>query len=226
MTMWTEEQKKNMCGENNSATKYLKGKTYEEIYGVKKAKEQRKKRKWHYDYLRQSATINLKGRTYEDIYGPEKAKEQKEKRRMKTQQKYDNGTATFGFPTDGTMKIKRREQVFPIEDTRIEKKIHGFLEELEIEFFTHQYMHIEHGYQCDIYIPSIKTVIECDGDYWHGNPLRNKELNEKQKAQRIKDKLRTKELIEKGFKVIRLWENEINQLDLEEFKKICYETTK
>ena len=53
---------------------------------------------------RTSATINLKGRTYEDIYGPEKAKEQREKRRMKTKEKYDNGTATFGFPKDGTMK--------------------------------------------------------------------------------------------------------------------------
>lgn len=222
----SEEHKQKIRGKNNGAVKYLKNKTYEEIYGIEKAKELKEKRKEHFNYLRQSATINLKGRTYEDIYGPEKAKEQKEKRRMKTQEKYNNGTATFGFPKDGSMKIKRKKQIMPIEDTRIEKKIHEFLEEMEIEFFTHQYMHIEHGYQCDIYVPSIKTIIECDGDYWHGNPLRNKELNERQKSQRLKDNLRTKELEEKGFRVIRLWENEIEQLDFEEFKKICYGTTK
>ena len=228
-----KKQSEKIKGKNNGAVKYLKGKTYEEIYGSKeKAKEIIEKKKKNYNMMN-SATINLKGRTYKDIYGPEKAKEQKEKRRMKTQEKYNNKTATFGFPTDGTMKIKRANQIFPIKDTSIELKIQDYLKQLKIGFFTHYYCkEIEHSYQCDIFIPVQKNkqrfirepiIIECDGDYFHGNinHPRYKILTQRQIEQREEDKIRTKELQEKGFKVIRLWESDINKLNLENFNNIC-----
>ena len=117
------------------------------------------------------------------------------------------------------IKKSRAKQIFPIKDTSIEVKIQKFLTQLQIEYFTHKYMHIEHDYQCDIFIPvqkgiMQKTIIECDGDYWHGNPLLYKEgkLNEKQKQQQRKDNIRTQELIKKDFRVIRLWETEINNM--------------
>ncbi len=100
----------------------------------------------------------------------------------------------------------RKKQILPIKDTSIEIKIQNFLKELEIEFFTHQYMKIEHGYQCDILIPSKNLVIECDGNYWHKYPIGRKI-----------DKIRTLELLEKGFKVLRLWEQEINKITLKQF---------
>ena len=102
----------------------------------------------------------------------------------------------------------RRTQVFPIKDSSIEIKIQNFLKQLGITFFTHQYIKIEHGYQCDILIPSMNLVIECDGDYWHKYPIGN-DL----------DHIRTKELIEKGFRVLRLWEFEIKEMNLDNFKK-------
>jgi G:T-mismatch repair DNA endonuclease (very short patch repair protein) len=174
--------------------------------------------------MRTSATIHLKGRTYEEIYGPEKAKEQKEKRRIKTQQQYDNGTATFGFSKDGSMKVKRRLQIFPKKDTYIEVKIQNFLKDLNLDFYTHHYiLEITHGYQCDISIPiqkriTQKIILECDGDWWHGNEEIYPNLTEAQRCQRELDYIRTKELKEAGFKVIRLWEHEIKNLDLTIFK--------
>ncbi|MHA1302302.1 MAG: endonuclease domain-containing protein [Candidatus Heimdallarchaeaceae archaeon] len=108
----------------------------------------------------------------------------------------------YGFRTS------RKNQVFPKEDTSIEVKIQTFLKQLNIDFFTHQYMKIEHGYQCDILIPSLNLVIECDGDYWHKYPI-GREV----------DHIRTKELIEKGFKVLRLWEFEIKEMDINNFKR-------
>jgi len=113
----------------------------------------------------------------------------------------------------------RLKQILPMKDTSIEIKIQKFLTQLQIEYFTHKYMHIEHGYQCDIFIPSIKTIIECDGDWWHGNPMlyQEEELMERQKKQRENDKIRTKELEEKGYKVIRLWEQDIKQMDMKCF---------
>jgi len=119
----------------------------------------------------------------------------------------------FGKPmsniTKEKIKLKRAKQVLPLKDSSIEVKIQNFLKQLEVEFFTHQYIKIKHGYQCDILIPSKNLVIECDGDYWHKYPIGN-EI----------DHIRTKELIEKGFKVLRLWEHKIKKMTLDEFKEI------
>jgi len=111
-------------------------------------------------------------------------------------------------------KEKRKHMVFPKKDTKIEVKIQNFLKKMEVEFFTHQYMNIEHGYQCDILIPSKNLVIECDGDYWHKYPIG-----------RDIDHIRTKELIKEGFKVLRLWEFEIKQMEIKDFKNKMKEVT-
>lgn len=135
-----------------------------------------------------------------------------------------NGTPFYvGFKHSEKSKIKMRKKKSPehaekIKEARakqkntftssIEIKIQNFLKQLGIEFFTHQRMNIEHNYQCDIFIPSMNLVIECDGDYWHKYPT-GKEI----------DKIRTSELIEKGFRVLRLWQNEINTLNLKDFEE-------
>ena len=107
------------------------------------------------------------------------------------------------------MKESRKKQICPIKDTSIEVKIQEYLKLLGIDFFTHQYIkEIEHGYQCDILIPAMDLIIECDGDYWHKYPI-GTDI----------DHIRTKELIEKGFKVLRLWEREIKAMSLNEFKE-------
>lgn len=106
------------------------------------------------------------------------------------------------------LKKVRAKLVLPMKDTTIEVKIQNFLKELNMNFLTHQYIKdIEHGYQCDILIPSMNLVIECDGDYWHKYPIGN-DL----------DHIRTKELLDKGFKVLRLWESEIRKMSINEFE--------
>lgn len=111
------------------------------------------------------------------------------------------------------IKQARAKQIFPLKDTSIEVKIQNYLKMLGIDFLTHQHIKdIEHGYQCDILIPSMKLVIECDGDYWHKYPIGN-EI----------DHIRTSELLQKGFKVLRLWEHEIKIMDINKFKMIINE---
>lgn len=107
--------------------------------------------------------------------------------------------------------IKLRQEgklILPIKDTKIEVKIQNFLKQLGIEFFTHQYIHIEHGYQCDILIPSKNTIIECFGTYWHKYPI-GREI----------DNIRCQELRSKGFRVFVFWENEIKVMELNDFKQ-------
>jgi len=126
---------------------------------------------------------------------------------------------------EAKLKIKnsRAKQIFPLKDSLPEIKIQNFLKQLNIEFIPHKYLtKIKHKYQCDVFVPNLNLIIECDGDYWHGNlnNSRFKILNEKQIKTKEKDNLRTKELKEIGFNVLRLWESEIEKMSLEDFIKI------
>lgn len=112
----------------------------------------------------------------------------------------------------------RAKQIFPIKDSEPEVKIQNFLKELGIIFQTHRNMNeIKHRYQCDVYIPSLNLIIEVDGDYWHGNPKTYPNPTPKQQMRIEIDSIRTKELQEKGFKVLRLWESDIKKMDLQTF---------
>ncbi len=124
------------------------------------------------------------------------------------------------------IKKRRANQVLPFKDSSIEIKIQNFLKSLGIEFFTHQKMNIKHSYQCDILIPSMNLVIECDGDFIHCNPAKypsnfvrfpNSKNNQPAYVVWDRDKIRTKELLQKGFEVLRLWEFEINEMSIKEF---------
>lgn len=161
------------------------------------------------DILRQKSLGKIsprKGRSLEEEQGIEKAEYIKKK-----------------------IKKARAKQIFPMKDTPIELKIQGFLTAIHVEYFTHKYIsEITHSYQCDILIPKQetegiivpqKTIIECDGCYWHGCPVCNKKLNNYQNEQIKEDNIRTKELIEKGYKVIRLWEHNIKVMELNELKE-------
>jgi len=113
------------------------------------------------------------------------------------------------IPRFCSIRCARAKQITPKRDTSIEIKIQNFLKQLEIDFMTHQYIKdIEHGYQCDIFIPSMNLVIECDGNYWHKYPT-GTDI----------DHIRTSELISKGFRVLRLWEFEINEMTIDKFKE-------
>ncbi|KKN56553.1 hypothetical protein LCGC14_0571310 [marine sediment metagenome] len=158
-------------------------------------KEKLKNGEWHPSDISPYIKGHKKG-----MHGKKHSKE--------TKKKMSKSNKGISNKTREANKEWRKNYVFPIKDTKIEKKIQRFLKELNMEFFTHQYMKINHGYQCDILIPSINLVIECDGDYWHKYPVGLE-----------KDHIRTKELIEKGFKVLRLWEREIKVMNIDDFEK-------
>lgn len=188
--------------------------------------------------LKRSLTMkgrNL-GKTFEQRFGEKESKKIKEKMKKnhkgmlgrhhskKTRNKLSIAHNGIKHTEESIEKIRKARliQILPIKDTSIEVKIQNFLKQLGIEFATHFYVkEIEHKYRCDIFIPSIKLIIECDGDYWHGNPqfYSEENLNEKQKWKREMDELRTRELIEKGFKILRLWGSEIREISLSNFQE-------
>jgi G:T-mismatch repair DNA endonuclease (very short patch repair protein) len=106
--------------------------------------------------------------------------------------------------TKEKIREARMKQKLPTKFTSIEIKIKKFLDILRIPYKTHKaVMGIS---QPDFFIePNI--CIYCDGDYWHNLPeviKRDKKINEI--------------LIFAGYKVLRLWENKINSMDVNKFK--------
>ena len=95
------------------------------------------------------------------------------------------------------------------KDTSIELIIQDFLKQLKIPFEKHKFMPIKHRYLCDIFVPSLNLVIECDGDYWHNYPKGTKN-----------DLYRNDELSLLGYGILRLWERDIRLMDLKSFKEI------
>lgn len=103
------------------------------------------------------------------------------------------------FSEDHKQKIRiaRLKQVLPQKDTAIEVKIQNELKRMGVPFKKH--LALCGVCQPDIIIPEKKTVIFCDGDYWHNLPrIKNR------------DKRQDRVLSEKGWKVYRFWEHEIN----------------
>jgi len=65
-----------------------------------------------------------------------------------------------------------------------------------------------------------RPELSGDGDYWHGNPFKYPNPSEMQKEQIEEDCIRTRELLDSGYKLIRLWESTINGLDIIGFETL------
>ena len=97
---------------------------------------------------------------------------------------------------------------------KIEKIVYEYVKSIEPNV---EYSVILASYQFDFGIKDKKLLIEVDGDYWHGNPkLYNKDgsngkrkLNEIQLEKIETDKEKTDWAESRGFKLLRIWEDEI-----------------
>ena len=97
-------------------------------------------------------------------------------------------------------------------NTNIEIIVQKLLDKNNIEYQKH---YIVEGYEYDIYLPNENILIECDGDYWHGFNLKDKELNETQINVRNNDKIKNNIAKDKNIKLIRFWGSEIKNKKFE-----------
>lgn len=102
-------------------------------------------------------------------------------------------------------KIENPNHIF--SNTKIEQKISKLLDMLGVDYM--QNYGLEKIANVDFFIPNKMLVIQCDGCYWHGCPEHfPKEIKRKEKDGEQDIKLKSL-----GYKVIRLWEHEINKLE-------------
>jgi DNA (cytosine-5)-methyltransferase 1 len=102
-------------------------------------------------------------------------------------------------------------------NTSIEKRVSEILVNLNVEFIPHP----DQVYgKPDFIIPNGKVAIFCDGDFWHGfemgnNPRLDVRNNREFWIKKITANIRRDEIVNdrlrtEGWKVVRLWEHEIN----------------
>lgn len=101
-------------------------------------------------------------------------------------------------------------EFIPKKNTRIEKIVFELLTFLQIEF-VHLYVLglnlIKREF--DFYIPEMKTLIECDGDYWHANPSFYKDKNYIQEHNLVNDNIKNQLAKDAGLRLLRFWESDI-----------------
>ena len=115
------------------------------------------------------------------------------------------------------------------QKTKPEIKLEEFLKANNIKYDYSCIMGSkERCFQYDFIVHGCRILIEVQGDYWHGNPeIYNKDgsngkkkLNTIQKKNIERDKSKRNFAIEKQFKIIYIWESEINKNDFSKLKEI------
>jgi len=173
----------------------MKGKTFEEMYGINRAKEMKEKlkidmSKWHNEIGRSKETCKKisdvkKSKHFHFSEDTKNVMSTKANIRWMNPSERDN------------VRQQRMKQTFPLKHTSIELKMANELSDRGYAF----YMNHTVGNRCqpDIAFPELKVCVECDGDYWHNLAI-NKE----------RDARNNQIMKQNGWLVLRYWEHEIN----------------
>jgi very-short-patch-repair endonuclease len=105
--------------------------------------------------------------------------------------------------------------------TKIEDKIENFLKENEVKYIKNKRYDL---FIFDFYLLEFNFVIECDGDYWHANPLfyNGKKLTDAQIKNIERDKRKNLLLESNLIDFVRFWEFDIKN-NFEIIKKTIWE---
>lgn len=99
------------------------------------------------------------------------------------------------------LELNHRQQT--MKCSSIEKIGYELLDSLDIEYQA-QHM-IANKFCVDAFVPSHNLVIQFDGDYWHGNPEKFSNLDERQRRRVKLDLSQDRYMEVLGYKVLRLW---------------------
>lgn len=101
--------------------------------------------------------------------------------------------------------------------TYIEKIIKDCLDEFEINYIFNEFLG---DYRPDFYIPNANLIIEVNGDYFHCNPYLypNGPKDEIQVNHVLKDYYKKCYYLSRGYRMLTIWEKEIND-NLDEVKQ-------
>lgn len=211
---WTEEQKKlhSLKAKEKGIGKWMKGKHHSEETKEKLRNRHvpcKQETKEKIGKANKGEKNGMFGKTHsieirKKISDASKRLWQKEDHRKKMKQWYESPEGQRAL-REGAIKSNLAISKKGFQQTKPELQMEKILQDLNISYIRQKPIrNISHRYCCDFFIES-NLIIEVDGKYWHNYPEHNP-----------LDLIRDKELLEKGYKVFRFWENEFS---LEDVKK-------
>lgn len=90
---------------------------------------------------------------------------------------------------------------------KLEKQGYKMLKSFKIHFDKQKV--VGNKFVVDAYIPKCRTIIQFDGDYWHGNIKKFPILDKRQQRRRCIDKSQNAYFRKCGYHVIRIWESQM-----------------
>jgi very-short-patch-repair endonuclease len=110
--------------------------------------------------------------------------------------------------------------------SKLENLFANILDLLDIKYSTKFYAKDIKAFY-DFYIPEHNIIIEVDGDFWHCNPdsKHSEAKYESQKKNLVRDKEKEQWTINNGYKLLRFWENDINN-NIKQVKQTLLENCK
>jgi G:T-mismatch repair DNA endonuclease (very short patch repair protein) len=189
------------------------------------------------DVIKKKISESLKGQTLSEVHKKKISESSKGKKMSESAKKKmsESGKISANRPEKLAQTRKHRAtQKFPFKDTKIEVLIQTILEKNNIDFVKHKIFKFEKSFHpADIVIEPDK-VIEVNGDYWHFNPKtydgefptrsrQNKPLKAKDVWKRDKEIIDG--MKQQGYKVLVVWESELNN-ELEDTTKKILEFAK
>lgn len=210
---------KGLTKENNSILKNMAEKRTGEnnpIFKVLNDPEKLKKYKENLSAALQKSEKTKRGRTLEEFYGFEKSIKIRKNLSEAAKKRLINGHKGHKHSEESKLKMsyatsKRISEGKFNTYTIPMKKFYNLLIELNLQnLFIKEYQ-LKY-YAIDFASPSLKLAIEIDGDFWHCNPKFYPE-GPKYKSQ-IKNlniqKRKEKFISSQGWKLLRFWEDDIN----------------
>lgn len=139
------------------------------------------------------------------LTGIKRSDEYKEKMSISQKKSWDNEEKRNKQRDNRINYIKNN----PNKESNLESRFKGILDGLG---FNYIFQYEICGYMFDFYLKDFDIVIEVDGDFWHCNPnTKHKEpIYESQKLTMKNDKKKNDICNKCGIKLIRFWEDDIN----------------
>ncbi len=105
--------------------------------------------------------------------------------------------------------------------SKIESIVETHLKTLGIIYEPQYILETDRGIRLyDFFIPEMNTLLEVDGIYWHGKITPVEKLKPYQVRTIENDKFKTETATERGFNLVRIWEDEISETNIKTLLKL------
>lgn len=151
--------------------------------------------RWNKTNSRNHMSFLMKGKN-NPFYGKKHSQETIEKLRKAT--------------TDNLIKFWNNGKLNGI-NTKPEREVQDILKNNNIEFTT---QYVLNNKIFDLYLPKYNLLIEVDGCYWHSKGILPENMNKQQLRRWNNDRFKDKLASENNYKFMRIWEDEINEINV------------